>query len=316
MENTEYRNILDEIYGIRALSGASCKSCLESFKEKEDMMNKTRHTSRLGMVALLGVILGMGTLVAGCNEPGETAKKPATKVETDAPVGAAPAVKTPNKPAAGEEAKDPRAQTPEAGEPLEVSVDGIAAANDFFKWFELRTKYRVTGERNEEIEAALANKEQELLEKEPAQAFNDSLEIVAFNWRLQNEDSDASNNATFLVSCLFHKTGAINFETDHRVLLYLRGIPDKSHVRHFKSETSRTDGFFGFYFTFDPSIDEWDKGEYYLMIYKTNRPVPNVPYRMQISFSKQEKQEDGTWQYAGRFGDRIGIPGWRVDLGE
>ena len=47
-------------------------------------MNKTRHTNRLGMVALLSVILGVSILFAGCDKAPQDVSKPVTKVETKA----------------------------------------------------------------------------------------------------------------------------------------------------------------------------------------------------------------------------------------
>jgi len=57
----------------------------------------TRHTKRLGMVALLSVVLGVGTLFAGCDKAPQDKSKPVTQVETRAPVepsGDTPAVET------------------------------------------------------------------------------------------------------------------------------------------------------------------------------------------------------------------------------
>lgn len=274
------------------------------------MEYKTRRPNRFGTLALLGVILGVGTLFAGCGKPDETGKKPATQIGTKVPVNAAPEQKSPDKPAS-----DPRAQTPESGERPESPVDRIVKVDNFFRWFEIRTKYRETGEQNVDVEAALSKKEQELLEKQPAQKISDSLEFVAFDWKVKSVNPDDAKSVTFQASWLFHTKGSIILEPDHVVSLILRGRPDKSHLNYLPRERDRKNGYFEFSYDLNPSIDTWEKGEYHLVSYRAYRPLPNIPYRIQTFFSERKKKEDGTTEGLGGYGDRI-VPGWYVDLGE
>ena len=281
------------------------------------MLNRKRYTIGLGSAAFLNVILLGGIVFTGCDKVAQDEMEPVTKVEKRESADSL----EPEKALEEEAEKVEGTQTtvveeveaPESGNSL---LSEIALADSLMKWFKIRTKYRETGEQNRHIEAALSKKEQELLENELAAPINDLLELVAFDWKMNGEEPRDDRRATFLVSWLFRTRGAIGFAPGHKVQLVLCGRPDRSHARHFMTETSRKKSYFEFTWDLLPSIVTWDKGEYYLVTKKTYRPVPNVPYRMTTFFSEVKKKEDGKWVYLGPYGARILIPGWRVDLRE
>ena len=262
------------------------------------------------MVALLGMILGVGILFAGCDKPPETPqdeKTPATKVETEVP--------------AKTETKEPSVMgTPSAEADVPVLSQGltvidIASAEDWFAWYELRDEYRKSATSSKQTEQAFENREKELRKATPTKAFNELLELVAFDWRMQSEDPGEGNNATFLASWLFHKKGDINLEPDHQVSLILRGRPDKSHRNYLPREQDRSNSYFELTYALKPSIDVWEKGEYHLFTKRTYRQLPNIPYKMRTFFSEVRKKEDGSWGYVRPYGDRLDM-GWYVDLGK
>jgi len=92
------------------------------------MMNKTRHTNRFGMVALLCVTLGVGLLFAGCGKAPQAEKKAVTKVETKAPAVKVTPVKPPEKQDKQETATPPASPAPAAKAPEQKpapTIDGV-----------------------------------------------------------------------------------------------------------------------------------------------------------------------------------------------
>lgn len=264
-------------------------------------MSKTSHTNRLRITVLLGGILGVGALLAGCGGSGETEKQTAGEAETTAP---AKAVKKAN------------AHESDA-EHVGLSVEGIALTDNFFDWLELRTKYREAGQRNVDIETALATKENELREKEPPKPITDALQLVAFDWKMQGEDPGPGKSTIFNISWLFYKKGAIHFEPNHETILLIHGRPDKSHARYLAVEGHPYSDFFHFQWVLKPpnDLDAWEEGEYTLLTRRASKPVPNVPHRMETWLRGRRNNEDGSRTDLYRYG-KLQDLGWYVDLGD
>lgn len=73
-----------------------------------------------------------------------------------------------------------------------LTVVDIASAEDWFAWYELREEYRKSATSSEQMEHAFEDREEELRKVTPTKAFNKLLELVAFNWKLQDEDRDGA----------------------------------------------------------------------------------------------------------------------------
>lgn len=253
-------------------------------------MNETRRTNRLGMVTLLGIILGVGILFAGCDKAPQDERKPATKGET--------------------KTKATEASPPESNDqPSETLVEEIAATDNFFKWFEIRTKYRESGERNEETEAALAAKEHELHNEGVLGTMDGSLELVAFDWQIQDENTGEGEKAKFLAKWLFYTKKQVNLDANQAAKLILRFHVDKSHEAYF-SESSHPHWFNASIMP-TPAVTEWEAGTYHLV----ERPVTAVlvPYRQETFFSVLTTEEQYVLRLGGKTEGVIDL-GWRNGL--
>lgn len=267
-------------------------------------MPGNRH--RLRLAAHYVALLGVSTLLAGCDQTSQKQNPHTTNIETIVPGDALPPSDVPD--------ESPSVSN---GDPGQAMIDEIAAVDDFFKWFELRAKYRDSREPSADVEAALATKEVELREKEPAKPISDALELVAFDWKMQGEDPGSGKSTTFNISWLFYKKGPIHFEPNHETLLILRGTPDKSHARYLADEQNLKRDNFQFEWIHRPpnDLDGWEEGEYILQVKKGRYPVPNVPHRMDTWFRGRRNNDDGSRIDLHRYGQLLDL-GWHVDLGD
>lgn len=243
-----------------------------------------------------GALLLAGLLLAGCGaKSGESTPTPRDAVEVPAPT--APAVATPS--------------------PTDFTalLQQVASASDLFSWYSARESYLSAAARSPEVDAALAAKETELLAKSPARAFNDALELLAFDWKLDGDNSAEGKKENFTGRWLFHKKGPVTLAADEEVQLILRGWPDKAHQNYLEGVGQADNKYFELSFSLKPRLADVENGAYFLVERKTYKQLPNVPYRMHTFFSQMKKKEDGSWGYVGRFGESADL-GWVADAGK
>lgn len=242
-----------------------------------------------------GALLSAGLVLAGCGaKTGESAPEAPKKVEAPAPAA----------PVAAPAAPD-----------LATSLQNVASAQDFFSWYSARESYLSGAARSPEVDAALAAKETELLAKTPARAFNDALELVAFDWKLEGENSAEGKKENFTGRWLLHKKGPVTLGADEEVQLILRGWPDKSHQNYLEGVGQADNKYFELSFSLKPRLADVENGAYFLVERKTYKQLPNVPYRMHTFFSQLKKKDDGSLAYVGRFGESADL-GWMADTGQ
>ena len=244
-----------------------------------------------------GVFLGWGTLLSaslaltGCgSKTGESA--PTAPAVVESPVPAA----TP--------APDSTA-----------SVQQVASAGDFFAWFSAREAYMAGKARNPAVDTALGAKEKELLATTPARAFNDALELLSFDWKLDGNGSVEGKKENFTARWLFHKKGPVTLALDEEVQLILRGWPDNAHQNYLEGLGQADNKYFELSFSLKPRLADVENGTYFLVERKTYKQLPNVPYRMHTFFSQLKKKDDGSLAYVGRFGESADL-GWIADTGK
>ena len=243
---------------------------------------------------LLGALLACTGSLAGCAPKTSSAPAPEVPAAVEKPV--APAV----------------AETPPAPD-LSATLQKAAACEDLFSWYGVREQYLAGAARGAEVDAALSAKEAELLAKTPAKAFNDSLEVVAFDWKLAGSGSSEGKKENFNARWLFRKKGPIALPAGDDVQLILRGWPDKAHQHYLEGVGQADNKYVELTFWLKPPLSEIEAGAYFLVERKTYRPLPNVPYRMHTFFSQMKKKEDGSWGYVGRFGELADF-GWFAGL--
>lgn len=181
----------------------------------------------------------------------------------------------------------------------------------WFKWFNDRARYWDSGKEDAQIEAKLEDTEKLLREKIEAKRITDALELVAFDWRMLEKNMEEGKSVTHQMGWLFRKTGEIRPKENHRIEILLHGIPDKA-LEHFLVSDKHPDRKrLEYQYTVTPQLVGASIGEYILITRKVN--VPAIPYRMRTFLVEQAMQEDGTWKYAGPFGDIVEL-GWRADL--
>lgn len=245
---------------------------------------------------LLGALLACTGSLAGCGAKTSSAPAPEVPAAVEKPVASAVA------------------EAPPAPD-LSATLQKVAACEDLFSWYGVREEYLAGAARGAEVDAALSAKEAELLAKTPAKAFNDSLEVVAFDWKLDGEGSAEGKKEDFVIRWLFHKKGQVDLPVDEEVQLILRGGPDKAHLHYLEGLGQADKNYFELSFWLKPRLSEVEAGAYFLVERKTYRPLPNVPYRMHTFFSQMKKKEDGSWGYLGRFGEPADL-GWLADVGQ
>jgi hypothetical protein len=196
-----------------------------------------------------------------------------------------------------------------------LTISKIEASKDMFEWYGLQTSYKEAQGDSEDVEAALAAKEAELLKKKPAVPVTDALKLVAFNWKLLGSASTEGKEEKFQAQWLFHKSGSITFAKDEDVTLVLRGWLDAAHMHYFPEDKGGDPRYFELNWSIRPSINNWSVGEYYLVTRETYNPVPNVPYRIHTFFAQVKKDEEGNWKSQGTYGEHLDL-GWHADLGE
>ncbi len=196
-----------------------------------------------------------------------------------------------------------------------ATLQKISACEDMFAWYSVREAYLAGTERGAEVDAALAAKEAELVVKTPAKALHETLDLVAFDWKLEGSDSAEGKPENFNMRWLFHVKAPIVLPADEDIQLVLRGWPDKAHQNYLEGIGQADNKYFEISFWLKPRIVESEAGSYYLVERKTYKEVPNVPYRMHTFFSQLKKKEDGGWGFVARFGASIDM-GWFADTGK
>jgi len=270
------------------------------------------------MVTLLWLTVGIGVLFAGCGKAQQEETRPVPKVETKTPATTMTRPESTEKETAQVVTTQPAVTAAEKAAPAsssEPTVDGVKASSDWFAWYELREKCRESGTLDDRMKAAFEEKARAFDAGTPAQAINESLELVAVNWKLQEEAPGEGDNAVFLTSCLFRKTGAIKLEPDHDIRLIVRGVPDPAHALKFTREADRKRGYFELTVSAQPLLDAWPEDEYHLST-ALSYPVPIIPYKLSVFFTEIERLEDNRFGYVGPYGDRPKLSGWYADLGE
>ncbi|MCX5769209.1 MAG: hypothetical protein NTZ09_02880 [Candidatus Hydrogenedentes bacterium] len=279
------------------------------------MMKKTRYTSRLGMVALLCVTLGVGLLFAGCGKAPQDEKKAVTKVETKvsapAPAKAVTTEKTPDKQAAQGAATQPtKAATPvktpeipaEKAEkapsaaaptstmptpaPTRASLSpqaseadilaAIEASADPFEFYTLQQEVTKRPEASKAVRDAVEKKWQELEKSKPSQTLIEGLQFVAFRMEFAGEGKAK-------LSILLKTTA--DLATDYQ--LSVLGTVDPMH-KSFLSEGARKMGDREEWVMREwdytksewkaDDMSEWKAGEYH-MFSRTGGCAP-IPYNL------------------------------------
>lgn len=260
------------------------------------MIQKTRFVY-CGPAICVCAIAFAGLVLVGCGaESGE--KSPVSEKVAEMPAQATP-----------------KAMEAPVAPDFSVSLQQIAAAEDFFGWFAAREAYLAGTARSPEVDAALQAKETELQAKSPARPINDSLDIVAFDWKLDGANSSEGKKENFSTRWIIHKKAAIELPEGDEVQLILRGWPDKSHQNYLEGVGQADNKYFELSFWLKPTLSEIEPGSYFLVERKTYKQIPNVPYRMHTFFSQLKKKEDGNWSYVGRYGVLIDL-GWFADTGQ
>jgi hypothetical protein len=194
--------------------------------------------------------------------------------------------------------------------PAELKPADVTSVKDWFAWYKLREDYRKSGKTGDEMEAAFQNAAKRLETENPPKAFNDAIELMAFNWKIKSGAPIENGKNVFVASWLFRKKGDVNLAPDHDVRLVLRTAADPSHLQYLPRNLTNGFGYVELTYSVDGSFAEWKKGEYYLVSRETV-VLPILPYKMGTFFS--EVLNAGG--YVGPFGQQLGL-GWYADLGD
>jgi hypothetical protein len=215
--------------------------------------------------------------------------------------------------------KDPLGTSADAPGPgasqEEVLLYEIALATDFFQWYQCREKYREIGEKNNDLETALKLKEQKLRKKRTLENFDqetddatvsDALELVAFDWKMKDEDPGEGQEATFIISWLFYKKGPIS-QDGQRLELVLRAFVDPAHKKFLKNPAYDRP-MLEMYWNLALLPEAWPANDYQLLSYE--KKVPSLPYSMNTWLVWDSR----TGTQRGNVIERLNL-GWYVDLG-
>ena len=270
-------------------------------------MNKIRHTNRQGIVALLGVILGVGILSAGCDKQLDAAKEPtkpvtAKKAVTKAPAVRGTPVKTEEAPPAPSEAPASAMSTPVPTQPLpfprasEADVlAAIEASADPFQLHALQEEYKQREEQSEVGDQAFASKWKSLTNGMKPQTLIEGLDFLAVNTK-------ATGDKEYTFSFLFPPTA--NLPADHRLLVLAFVLPSNAPYlpeAHQKDLYSPWTGPL----KHDPT-SQWKPGEYRVVHLK--KKIELIPYNLRLYL--QTINEEGKMA---RVGEEL-VLGWQWDV--
>ena len=245
------------------------------------------------------MVFGAVLTIAGCSPSPGNGEPPAAR--------SAPAANTP-------------ATTASTGAPA-ILLDrakllaDIAGARDMFAWYNAYTRCKGAGVTDPEVNSALSKAREALLKKKPAMAITDSLDLVAFDWKLDGTESVEGKNETFVVHWLYFKKGGIKLGEDQGLRLVVRGWLDKAFLHYYTPDQGQNPRYFEMTWKLNPNMDAWKTGEYHLVTQKTYRPIPNVPYRIYTYLAAVKKADDGVWRGKGTYGKSLDL-GWHADLGQ
>jgi len=276
---------------------------------------KARKATQAGLVMpLMLLLLSASCILAGCGQP---AQYKAAEEDKTAPAAVIPTpVETPPKHSKNAERAKP--DDPVVAEktapPEEISVSQVNLVEDWLAWYQFREGYRQSGRSDERMEAAFEEKAKQLHTTKPGLEITDSLELLAFDWTMEDAGPGAGKDATFRASWLFYKNGDIPVEPNHEFFVILRGRPDPSHLHYLSAKVTGGRDYFDLYAPPVHPDTEWKKGEYYLVT-ATKQGFACVPYRMEIILKEAYRKDDGKLENVRDYGKRQYL-GWYADLGE
>ena len=264
-------------------------------------MNKTSPTNRLGMVALLCLMLGVGILFVGCGQAQQVEKKAVTKVETKAPVPAkaAPAVPPEKQQPEKTETKQPTTTVAAPGPASALSE--IGGCEDLIKLQEKVDKMVASGPIPPDISAKIDEKRKSLRATTKVYKVSDALDLLECQWK--NVDTD-----NYQFQWLFEVKSPIG----HNCLIYVNARVDNSHAHLVKKDHGYLrDGLLNWTLEIQncPPSSEWKTGDYILA---TSRLIPGkrIPYNIYFNLFYTDKSGNNE-----QYGEFVKL-GWVADLGE
>ena len=257
------------------------------------MTNKIRHVSRLRMVDMLCLMLGLGFLFAGCGQAPQPAKKPVTKVETKAPATTVTPVKTPEKQV--EKVGAPQPANAVASEKPSSIPEKIEDCQDLIRLYEKVAKLKSAGALSSDVSAEIDKKHKALLDKAKVFHFTDKLDLLAVDLRVIGPDKA---RIYFLLRPNVQLTSGYKIGVNAYV--------DKSHVKYLSADADVENLCELFVVWPTPPTTEWAPGEEILITKETNLKGI-IPYNVFVGFYADEPPH--------RLGDRLDL-GWYADLGE
>ena len=212
-------------------------------------MNKIRHRDRLGMVALLSVLLGAGTLFTGCARSSENEGKPVSKVETKAP--------------AAEAALTDKAAT---------ILEEVEACEDLFALHAIKEAYEQNEEKLDKVIDALAERRGKLVAKHERQpAIDGYLDFVTFEFK-KIEGEKHLLRWYFIVKA--DTTTAWTFNPTLRV--------DPSHVNYLPEGRRKNGALSKAIHPAATHIASWKNGEHKVL--SLNVDLKEIPYDVSSKF--------------------------------
>ena len=288
------------------------------------MMNKTRYTNRLGMVALLCLALGVGILFAGCDELTQATKKPVTKVETKPSTVTVTPVKPPEKQATQNVAAQPAkpviaakttdkqvATAPAADKqaaqvtPTQPAKPEVAKASssipekvedceNLIQLHEKVAELKEAGTLGTEISAAIDKKHKALLAETKVYHFAGKLDLLAIDFRMIGPEK-----ATIYLLLRPNE----KLTSDYKIGMTVK--VDKSHVRYLSADADLKSLSEKWTTWPLPRSTEWIPGEEILIT--TEHNLKAGPYELFVGFYANDPPH--------RLGDYTRL-GWYADLGD
>jgi len=274
-------------------------------------MNKTRHTNRLRMIALLGVVLTAIILFAGCGKAPQDEKTSAREVAAKAAAKTVIPVKTPEKQAAqgvttqpaktpaaakAQEKPAPQAATAQPAKPPEAEdsssiVEGIGACKDLIELHEKVEELKKPGALSPDVSAEIDEKHKALLDKARVFHYTDKLDLLAVDLRMIGPDKAR-------LYLLFRPNAQLT--SDYKV--GVMAVVDKSHAKYLSADADEKNLAEKFTF-WPPSSRKWAPGEEVLITTEAN--LKPIPYRLYVGLYANEPPH--------RLGENQEL-GWYADL--
>lgn len=258
------------------------------------------------LVAVLAILAGIG-----CSPATPPAEKSGTPEEAQ-PTQAAPPESETAEPAEPEPVAPAEPEEAEAGG---VSESDVESAEDWFAWYDLRETYRESGETSAALEAAFETKAEQLREENPVYTIADTMEILAFDLEVAEENIDEDGNAQMRTRMLINKRKPLELEEGEKAQLRLRLVADKSEEERLLKLFPQAYKYKCFDFKMPDKLDDedWPPQGTRMVVYGAQ--IPAVPYQA-FAYVALKSQEG---EYLGRLGGEgpgmIDL-GWWVDLPE